>query len=503
MKGLHSILRSASLIFIGTILGQVIGFLAEIIIIRSVGPDLLGRLGVVYALVSTIGTISLLGIPAGITRFLSADEDSKRSDILVSGCIISIISAVLFSLLLIFSKEMIDNIISGAEVGSVILLFIPYILALPVSRVLLSALRADQRTFAATISQRIGPRVCGISVLVLLITFVNRQIFTVIGYWVSIPIISSCFALFFLWKQSALPSMSLPSNETLSRLWHFSWPLAISASLTVLLTRLDLLMLGIFVNADSIGYYRSVQPLRQISTFVVGAFGFLFLPLATEYYESNKLSSIDRLYRTTTKWITSITMPFVLIVVMFPRSVIIVLLGNQYLPAASVLSILVGGLFFRAIVGLNTDILKAINQTRVELACAVAGIATNIILNLTLIPRFGIQGAAVATIMGFFVYNSCEAAIIYLRIGTHPFALNNVKPLIPTLFIGFLVSSLIGNASLDFFGLLLIGIVFSVVHLLSVIFTHSLDGGDIVVIKELESLTGQDFSSLRNFINDR
>jgi O-antigen/teichoic acid export membrane protein len=273
----------------------------------------------------------------------------------------------------------------------------------------------------------------------------------------------------------------------------------VSVSLTVLLTRLDILMLGVYVESASVGYYRSIQPLRQISTFAAGSFGFLFLPLATRYYETDDFDGLGQLYRTSTKWIASLSLPFVLVFALFPGDVIRVFFGSQYLPASLALSILIGGLYFRALVGLDTDLLNAISRTRIELGCAVVGVVVNIVLNVLLIPRFGITGAAVATVSGFFIYNVCEVAMIYRAVGTHPFGINNVKPLVPTVLGGAAIATVI-DTQLGFVGLVAVGIVFSILHLGSLIGTRSLDENDAMLIENLEGKLGLDLSKFREYL---
>jgi O-antigen/teichoic acid export membrane protein len=77
MKALEKLAQSAGLVFTGTVFGLALGLLGELLVIRSVTPSTLGYLGVTYALVSTLGTIGLFGVPSGVTRFLSADEEHQ------------------------------------------------------------------------------------------------------------------------------------------------------------------------------------------------------------------------------------------------------------------------------------------------------------------------------------------------------------------------------------------------------------------------------------------
>jgi len=146
-------------------------------------------------------------------------------------------------------------------------------------------------------------------------------------------------------------------------------------------------------------------------------------------------------------------------------------------------------------VGLDADLLKAMDRTRIELVCAMVGVVGNIVLNILLIPRFGIAGAAGATVCGFFIYNLCEVAIIYNIVGTHPFGMNNLKPLVPTVLGGIGIAAAV-EFRLGFLELLVAGILLSTLHLGSLIVTRSLDENDVLLVRSLEDKLGISISKL-------
>jgi O-antigen/teichoic acid export membrane protein len=83
-------------------------------------------------------------------------------------------------------------------------------------------------------------------------------------YWNALPVVAFLLAAYYLNKDIGLQSVptQLPEPGRLRRLFSFSWPLAIGASLFLLLNQIDLLMIGYFLDSSQVGYYRSVVPLR-------------------------------------------------------------------------------------------------------------------------------------------------------------------------------------------------------------------------------------------------
>jgi len=292
----------------------------------------------------------------------------------------------------------------------------------------------------------------------------------------------------------------LPDAATVRELWSFSWPLAIGSSFFLLLSNVDVLMIGYFMEPRSVGFYRAIQPLRQVTVFVLGSFTFLFLPLATQYYDDGNLDALDRFYTISTKWIVAATFPLVLVFTLFAPEVVRAFFGVEYTPAAPALAVLTAGLFVRAIVGLNGDMTKAIDRPRIELYSVAVAVVVNVVLNVVLVPRYGIVGAAIGTVVGYAVYNALEVLMIYRSVGSHPFSANTVKPLIPTVLVALGAARLTADVQLGLVVLIGIGGFLSVIHLFSMVVTRSLGREDLLLFERFEERTGVDLERFKSMI---
>ena len=59
-----------------------------------------------------------------------------------------------------------------------------------------------------------------------------------------------------------------------------------------------------------------------------------------------------------------------------------------------------------------------------------------ILFNLWLIPKYGIEGAAIASFLAFFVYNTIKLLYVKLKFGILPFTSNTLKVLILLVAVG-------------------------------------------------------------------
>lgn len=84
---------------------------------------------------------------------------------------------------------------------------------------------------------------------------------------------------------------------------------------------------------------------------------------------------------------------------------------------------------FDMVTSINSYILIYSQYYRYNLAfVGVLGVL-NVFLNLTLIPRFGIEGAAMATCLAMVLFNLAKLIFIYFKLGLSPFSVETLKVL--------------------------------------------------------------------------
>jgi O-antigen/teichoic acid export membrane protein len=499
---LSGLVRSAAVVFLGSVLGRLLGLVGQVLIVRSLTPVSFGHVALAYTVVSTVGGLALLGVHEGVTRLMSTTQEAAyRRSVLRSGYAFALVGGLSVAVVLYTARSWLGVYLNDGRLPGLLVLFLPYLVVYAIARVSFGALRAHRRSLAATVARDLGPRLVALLAFGLL-ALTGEALLGAVVYWVLAPVVMTMLAGYYLHRELSMTRVfdRLPDPETTRELWSFSWPLAVGASFFLLLSNVDVLMIGYFMDPRSVGLYRAIQPLRQVTTFVIVAFTFLFLPVATEYFDTGRLDALDRFYTVTTKWIVAGTFPPVLVFTLFAADIVRAFFGDAYVAAAPALAVLTAGLFLRAIVGLNGDMTKAIDRSRIELYAVAVAVVLNVVLNAVLVPVYGIVGAAVATVVGYAVYNVLEVAAIYRAVGSHPFSWNTLKPLVPTLLFALGVRRLAGDAELTLPILLGIGVVIAAVHLLSMFLTRSLGAADLVLFERFEERTGLDLAWLRSFL---
>ncbi|WP_081606176.1 flippase [Haloferax volcanii] len=496
---LAQLVRGAGIVFVGTVTGKVLALLGQIFVVRSLPPDEFGTIALAFTIVSVASGILVVGAPQGITRLLASSRETKEQiDYLRSGLLISLASGVIGMCAIYVFRDEIQRFTGTSGISGLLAIFSIYVVLSPISRVILGGLRGFKRSTANVFAKNIVGQLGAFLFLIGLLAVGNAYLGLII-YWVSIPLLTIIAGIYLLNQSIRISDLprDLPTSPRIKNFLSYSWPLALSGSFVLLMSQLDVIMIGLFLSANDVGQYRSIQPLKEVVLFFLTSITFLYLPIATEYFTNGNLSGLNKLYTTSTKWVVTATFPIVLTCVLFPEDIIRTLFSESYLPASTAFVILIVGMFSRVVVGPNGATIQAINESQVEMYASVAGGVSNLILNILLIPRIGIEGAAFATAVGFLTYNLVELIVIYRKTGLVPLSLDVYKPMVLTAAVGIVLVLIIDNIELGVFSLAIITMLFVTVHISSLFVTQSISQEDQLVLEKIEDKTGLNLTILR------
>lgn len=497
-KSIGSLVRSAILMMVGGVLGRAIGLVGEALIARLLQPELYGSVSLAYTIVSAVAGLSLLGINEGLTRLGSTNKESKaQGELIVASFITTAFSGIIGMVLLYLFRVPLAETVGDPMIARYLLLLSPIVFIGPLSKIVISILRIQKKSAATVLVRALLSRILPIVFVIIASMYIGDPILG-ISYWILAPSIILCIGGLIAFSNIDKSYLTLPTHERIRELWTFSWPIAVSSVIFLLLSRTDIIMIGYFLDSRNIAYYRVIQPLRQAATMFIGSFSFLFLPLATEAYNNDNFEEVDTLFGSVAKWGIILTIPIILTFVYRSTEVVILLFGQSYTEAAFPLAILSGGLFLRTISGPNGDVIKTINRTEVEIRASIGGLFINLFLNWILIPIYGISGAAIATVAGYTVYNGIELVVIYRETGVTPFSMAITKIVVSNVIVMGGFNAIIPKIGL--ISLVIFGIISCIVSISSVIVTQSVEDADTVLLDRVEDRFGRPLTKIRSVL---
>lgn len=494
-KELEKIAKGSMIVLVGMILSKVFNYLYRLIVARYLGPDSYGLLNLGFAVIGFFTAIALLGFPSGVLRFVSfykgKDDLSRIKGTILSSLKITLpLSIFLMIIMMFFSNQIAVKIFHNPDLTPILRIFS---LLIPII-VVISNLESITQAFQK-VAYNIFVRNVSESGIQFIATFILFLIgFGLMGavYGYVIALASSAIIFVFLVQKKVFPifGKKIQSIGNFKELASYTWPLTFVSVIGMIQNWGDNIFIGIFKSAAEVGLYNAALPMAGLLLIASTTITFLFVPIITELYAKDSKDEVVKIYKTTSKWIFFLNLPVLLILILFPKEVLLVLFGPEYMQAYLVLVVLSFGYFIYSLLQQPSGVLQSIKQTRFILFNSLLVTALNVILNITLIPPYGMMGAAISAFITFVVWYSSLTIKTYLCAKMHPFSNVLLRALFAALiafFIGFILKSFI-KINVAWVSLASIGIVSLLVYFSLLLLFRSVNKEDIILVKKIIKL---------------
>lgn len=196
------------------------------------------------------------------------------------------------------------------------------------------------------------------------------------------------------------------------------WPFAIGALCAVALLQIDMILLGWMQGANAVAYYAPGARIVQILLVIPTLVGAALLPALSQ---PNYRTEVAALLRKALSFITMLALPITVGGTITAPALLAALYGEKFIPGSNVLVLLLALFLLYAWTTIMNHVLLSKNlQTKSFLYSTIA-LGVNIALGITLIPYWGIVGAAAGALCG---------QIIALVLTMREIRKSNVSPLL-------------------------------------------------------------------------
>lgn len=500
-QDLSKLLSSASLVFVGAIISSTASLLERVVVARLLAPDPYGEFSIALAIFTLSTTLGVAGFTQGVPRYMARFENPVDvRGAWLTGLVISVILSSAITIALILGAPV---IVPGLfESTAALWVYYAFAITIPLYSCFVigvGAIRGLENTLYKILTQDLGYPLLKLGLLAIFLTLGIGLVGTGLAYLGAIVAVV-VLTYMFLNRLILLPGPFRLHTRTMTA---FSLPLIVSTIMSVLLTRTDTLMLGYFRSSSEVGIYNAAYPLAGILTVVLGAFGYMYLPVASRI-DSEEEGSVERVYEVTTKWIYLIIFPAFVTLLVFPHQIVSIVFGTEYSAGGAALSILAIGFFTNAAVGRNRETLSALGATTFILVSNVVAFIINFVLNLVLIPLYGFMGAAVASASSFVALNFVVYLFLRSQFGITPFNRRSKRVFIalPVVLIpvGFLVQVIIPSTVP---GVFVFVCMMTVLTIVLVVVIQGLEPEDEVIIDFVEDTTGLHIPIVRDYIPNK
>jgi O-antigen/teichoic acid export membrane protein len=490
-------------VFGGRIIKLGLGFVIQIVMARLLGVDSYGTVILATMVVGVSTLLAEVGLKSGILRKLAhyEDEPENARGIVKAGFQIGLGTGVLASVLLfaaapLIARQVFENP-SLVPVLRVAALGVPFTVLMEIAVSTARGIR-DAKTHVI-INQILSTTLSAVFVAALLVAGLGA-VGAVLGRVLSFALSAGAAAVL---AYRALPfDIRGRATRKHSELFLFSLPLLLARGSEWLLAQTDTFLIGTFLSAGSVGLYNVVFRLQSLGMVFFYPVTFLLPPVLTRLMKADDEQAAAETYQVATKWMTLLTLPLFLLVFMFPKVVIGVPFGSAYVKGATALRILIIPIIVTTFLGANGAALLALGHNRINMYVTGGTAVLNVLLNLALIPQFGIVGAAVATTTSRLGRDFVYTGLLYRWYSIHSLSWSMLRPLagaavlVPAGYVGF--TTLFEPSMIS---VTVVGILFLCIYLPLTIALGGIQQADIDVFERLESSAGVDLTRVRQLVN--
>lgn len=387
----------------------VSGMIFYIFTARFFGPDLIGTFAFLMMFIGIFGILTNFAEQGGFVRVLNKyDAQSQQAGALciVFFALTFVLTATLSLPALILGKYLIADVYHKNIFPYFAILLASYLIFTNTAAILNSIYSAYQKIKYPLIAE-IGIFVTKVFSFVIVYFYFSKSIKAFVGLQVIIDIASCLFMLFFIGKIVNL-NVSF-TKETLKTAYaDFKEALIFGLKLlpkntNYLITEYtDRAIIPIYMPISALGIYYVAYQIFSKLAIMDSIFSRMLYPSLSRLFYSGQFRELITIYRETQIKVL-VFMGIACALVGGFSTTLLSIFGADFSKGTIVLSILILGILINVFSTLPSTLIIAMNKPLFVsfVLCLVA--TTNLVLNIVLIPKIGLNGAALANTAGLLV----------------------------------------------------------------------------------------------------
>lgn len=376
------------------------------VVARFLGPEEYGAYAYVFSLASLFSMIGQMGLDGLLTRELIAKPNhhletmGTAGGLRISGYILGALACLIYGFI-VPDHSPIEKTLFICAAG--------FILLTPGPQLIENWFRSRTEARYAAQARMIGT-VIGGAIKIGVVSAGLGVAWVGIAQVLTIAIILVAALFFFIRRGGPNPRQWIFSSARAKTLLNESWMIFLGSILTMVYLKVDQVMLRWWTGADAVGIYAVAARMSEVFYIIPAALVVTYFPPLIKFRETSTKRFNNRLQSLFTL-LALLSYAVVLTLFVLAPLLTVPIFGEAYrdaIPVVMIHMLAMPFVFLRY--AFNYWILIE-KYALFSIVCQSTGAISNIILNLLLIPKYGMMGAAIATLISY-----CGAGYIVLLI---------------------------------------------------------------------------------------
>ncbi len=417
------LIKAVGGLFSINILSLMISFVLSILLVRIMGTTSYGRYAFAFEWMSVLTLFASFGLGAAALRFVSAYNATKQWSLL-RGMIIrnlqsvlatSILLALLASAFIWFQRE--SMVSEQVHAFWVAFALAPLIVINEQFAAILKSLKWP--VISALPDYIVRPLLFMVLIVIAYFVLGGLSAPQALAMYLVATVVAFFLAVFWL-RQAIPPEAKFAKADYRSLEWlQVSLPMWLNSNIHLILKRADIIMVGIFLGPEAVALYAIAVRLSDLASLGQVSMSSVIAPMISEHFSTRRMAELQHLLRLSAWGIFGITLLIVLGLGLLGET-ILGIYGPEFTAVFYVLLVLMLAHVLNALAGPVGWLMSMTGHQLPEMWLGAAFALLNIVLNLSLIPTFGLMGAASATAIATAGMNLMKLVYVGQKLKLNP-----------------------------------------------------------------------------------
>lgn len=379
--------------FLGNLVSGVITFLVSVVLVRAIGPAKYGNYSIVFAYLSLFQVLTGFGVDAVLIREVSIHPERRNH--LVGHAFVLRSSSSFLAIIVAWTAlrfmGYVGEIRLWIYIASIGLLF-------NTRSVFASLFQVDQRVAVYAVPEML---LGGFFNVLLLLAIYKAFPITFLIILQTLQSFTVFLAFVFL-ARSRLKVRISPEMDPATLLFFIKQtsPLFFAGLMSSLLFRLDQLLIYRMLDSSALGVYAAVVKFTENLNLIPSVYITVVFPIMCSAHTTSG-DYFRKVYRLSMKYMAALIVPAAFGATWLSKEIVTTLYGENFLAGANSFAWLMWAEVFVFLGTIYSSMLIAAGLQKYLFIYSMVGVAINVLLNLLLIPRVGIEGAAIASLNSY------------------------------------------------------------------------------------------------------
>ena len=429
---LLGVAKGGGITLVGKTVTNLSKFATAFLLARLLGAEHYGRYQLTLNVVTLVADLALLGLDTALMRYIAISVsrlNQKRTwgtlqiGVGIPVLLSTIVSIGVFALAYPVSEQVFHDIRLAPllQLASVIIPFSA------MGDALTGAVRGFKNMRYPVYAKFIIQPILKL-ILIVAASLTGLKVQYAIGIFGAGELVAAVMLIYYLNKLFRLSRPVLAAEWNLREILTFSIPDWVAGIMDTFRLNIQSILIGSLSSIAGVGIFAVADQLNVIGHDFYTSINASAKPYIAELHDRGDDAQLQRIYQATSKWSLTVNLPFFLAMILFPVPILSVF-GKSFEGGALALIIMAWASLIDVGTGMCGAILNMTGYTGLKLANNIVSLALSLLINVILIPRWGIVGAAVSVLVATMALNTIRIVEVYVLMKILPYNRSFLKPI--------------------------------------------------------------------------